>query len=366
MKFKSIVSITIPFLFLLASCDSQSFVTQTPSLVTKSTPTNLPSGTATLNFKPAPSVTLSPADATEVYFRFTAVPATIEARGAKCKEGFALERSLYILDYSTNQWTVFTCSPIPANRKDMWTPGFVDFGTRYTQLIKTDFSQTWTIQHNEFNYSVINRPDAMLIPKRWTFDGNDVYLAPKRYPGRDYFNAYGYFYDDEELLRLNLNSGKLETILPYAEGGYSYSLSPNDQFLAYSLLSEKKIVHIKNMDTGVEQRIELNGDYALTGMFAWSPDGTRLYFASALNGWDDGIISTSLFGLTIKDKHLQAILNRDSRFIVPSPRWENKKAIYWTNENYLYIDSLNSTEFFNSLALDVQSGKVIVLATPQP
>jgi hypothetical protein len=366
MKFKSIISIVTFFLLLLASCNSQSFITQTPLSVTKSTLTNSPTGTATMNFNPAPFATLSPADATEVYFRFTAVPATIEARGAKCEEGFVLEQSLYVLDYSTDLWTLFTCSPVSANRKDMWTPGVVDFGMRYTQLIKTDFSQTWTIQHNKFDYSVINRPEAMLVPKRWTIDDNYVYLAPKRYPGRDYFNAYGYFYNDEELLRLNLNSGKLETILPYAENGYSYSLSPNDQYLAYSLLSEKKIVHIKNMNTGSEQRIELNDDYAITGIFAWAVDSTKLYFVSALNGWDDGKVSTSLFQLTLRNMYLQAILNHDSRFIVPSPQWENRKAVYWTSENYLYVDSLNSTEFFSNIALDVQSGKVIVLATPQP
>jgi hypothetical protein len=162
MKVKSTIGIAIPLFFLFASCVSQSSVTETPTLVTKAIPTNSPNATTTKNFTPTPQATFNPTqalEATEGYFRFTAIPATIEARGAKCKDGFILERDLEVLDYSSDKWTLFTCSPVTANGKDMWTPGAVDFGTRYTQLIKTDFSKTWTIQHSSFDLTK-RAPDA--------------------------------------------------------------------------------------------------------------------------------------------------------------------------------------------------------------
>ena len=331
-----------------------------------------PSSTLSLT-KVVQATSHAQAASTEAYYRFTAIPATIEARKAKCKDGFVLEQALYVLDVSTDEWTLFTCSPQPPNAKDRWTPGIVDFGTRYTQIIKTDFSRTWTIQHNLFDYSSINRPDAMLAPRRWTADGNYVYLVPIYYPGKSGGNQGIYFYDSNELYRLNLNSGDFEIVLPHTQWGYSYSLSPDDQYLAYSSLNEKsdekQIVHIRNMYTGAEQAIKLNGNYTLTGAFAWEKDSAKLFFASALSGWENekgG--AASLFMLTLKNMYLQTVLRNDNRFLVPLPQRKDGNLNYWTNENYLYIASLNyeTVEYFSDLALDVQSGNVIVLATPNP
>jgi hypothetical protein len=294
---------------------------------------------------------------------------TLEARKAQCKDGFSVERPSEINTYSTDKWTLFTCSPIPSDIDDEWTPGIVDYGTRYTQVTKTDFSQTWTIQHNTFDYSAIDRPNALMQPYRWTADGKYLYLYLDIYPGRGdgWCSLSCYLPNRNELYRLSLDSGNFEVILPYTNNGYSYSLSPNDQYLAYSI-PDKKIVHIRDMSNNSERQIELEGDYVLTGAFVWSTDSTKLLFASAINGWEDGTSGTSMFELTIKDIRPRTILFNDKRLLIPSPQWENGKLYYWANENLLYVSSfkIETVEYYSKLAFDMQSGEIIVLATPNP
>jgi hypothetical protein len=361
MKFKSIVGSAILSFFLLASCNSQSSITQTPSPITKSTLTNSPDGTTTINFKPTHYATLSPDDATEVYFRFTAIPATIQARGAKCKEGFELEQGLYVLDASTDQWTLFTCSPVPADR---WTPGVVDFGTRYTQIIKTDLSKTWTIQHNTFDYSIINRPDAFMGPYRWTADGKYLYLHPRYYPGssggpmstllRDY---------KSDLYRINLETGEFKLVLQ-KEKFDAISLSPNDQYLMYSQWDEPDVIHMMDTESGKDLQVKLNENLSASGNFVWNTESTFVIFIGGYEykGHPSGedVSSTSIFVLTLKNMLVQKILSEDSRAFVFSDCFNNNN--YWLDEQTICLSPLNDEESGNNyFTINIKTGKVLFL-----
>lgn len=317
MKLKSIVCFPILFFFLLVSCNSQSSNSQSSVLLTTPTLTNSPNDTATMTFTPFPYATLPPEQATEVYFGFTAVPATIEARGAKCKEGFTLEQGLYILDYSTDKWTLFTCSPVPTNKKDMWTPGVVDYSTRYTQLIKTDFSKTWTIQHSSFDYSIIDRPDALMTPFRWTADGKYLYFYPRYYPGGsggpEFFFLRSFIND---LFRINLETGEFELFLKKDEFG-ALAFSPNDQFLVYSEQEKPNVVHIKNMETNEDSQIEIQEDLVAIGAFIWYPDSTKVIFFAGYGEQRDSLASTAIFVLTPRNMQVQKVLAKDARIFGP-------------------------------------------------
>jgi hypothetical protein len=118
----------------------------------RSTITDTPTSNQTATLTPASSSTLLPPDeatvhaevaidlATHKYSMFTEVPAPLEARNAKCKDGFIMEQDVEVLRNSSDEWTLFTCSPVPANKNDLWTPGAVNYGTRYTHIAKSLFS----------------------------------------------------------------------------------------------------------------------------------------------------------------------------------------------------------------------------------
>jgi hypothetical protein len=362
MKVKSTIGIAILLLFLFASCVSQSSITQTPTIVTKAIPTNSPNATATINSTPTPQATFNPTQAlqaTEGYFRFTAIPATIEARGAKCKDGFILERGLEVLDYSTDKWTLFTCSPVTANRKDMWTHGAIDFGTRYTQVIKTDFSKTWTIKHSSFDYSIIDRPDALMTPFRWTADGKYLYLYPRYYPGSsggpEFFFLHTFIND---LFRINLETGEFELFLKKDEFG-ALAFSPNDQFLIYSEQNKPNKVHIKNMETNENSQIEIQEDIVAIGAFVWYPDSTKVVFFAGYGEQKDNLSGTAIFVLTPRNLQVQKVLAKDARIFGPYDECSVKHDT-WLDYNTICLDSYNREldSWNNIFSFNIKTGVV--------
>lgn len=355
MKSKSTIGIIIIVIFILASCNSQPAVSQNPVLTLSPAPTNSPIPTPTITFTPSP--TLSSAQETETavhaevvkamqtqeYFMNVAAPATLQARNVKCKDGFVVERYLDIIRYSNDTWTLFTCSPVPINKKDKWTPGVVDYGTRYTQLVKTDLSKTWTIQHNTFDYSIIDRPDALMTPFRWTADGKHLYFYPSYYPGGSGFpqSAFLYTYINS-LYRINLETGEFKLFLKRDQFG-ALAFSPNDKFLAYSDYDKPNLIHIKNVESNEESQIEIQENVVATGAFIWHPDSTKVIFFAGYGkqgdiGQDD-LAGTSIFVLTLENMQVRKVLAKDPRIFMPYGCSDNYDV--WLDNNTICLYSIN-------------------------
>lgn len=340
-------------------------------------PSQSPYPTITLT----PSLTLNPEGATrkalfesmmttQEYWRNTELPSTLEAKGVQCKEGFQIELYMDILRTSNNDWTLFTCSTSPSNGALQWAPGVVDFGTRYTQIIKTDHSITWTIQHQEFDYSHIDRPDALLSPYRWSQDGKKLYLYPQYYPGSSggIPASARLRYSLRDLYRINLETGIFEILLQRNQ--YSaVSLSPDDQFLVYSEKDSPNIIHVINMDNGKDRQIEINEEIFAAGAFAWTPDSTKVVFAIGYEkktGYRlDDISDTTLVVLTIKNMHAQIILYKDSLLVYPKFCRNNEEC--WLDSNTLYLDSFlrDSLAIMNTVwSINIHTGQVSMVSTP--
>jgi len=370
---KSIVAITIFIsVVYLMGCGSleekpkKATIATSPSAIVG---VNIPSLTPSPEPSLSPTPTFNSLQATMSSYLATnwaPVYATLDSRAVKCDDGYQLEVPEVIDRNSNDTWSIFTCSPKPTDYKTMWTPGVVDYGKRYTEILKIDSSQKWIVSHRDFSWS--NRPGAYLWTYSWTQDGNYLYMIPMTIMSGDGYSPYVYFLDSKVLYRLNLNSGDFETILPYADGrAYGYSLSPNGQYLVYAIPEEKKIIHIRDMGTGTETQLEINGDYVLTGAFVWKDDNKKVVFASALNGWDTNSAGISIFSLSIPEMGLHTLVYNDTRMLVPAPRWDGKNY-YWSDENTVFLTSLNdSAEYFlDEFTLNVRSGNVIAIPTATP
>lgn len=380
MKFKTFAGFAFSSFLLLASCNPQPAVPQTSIPTVKPTHSNSP----TPGLSPtSPTPTLSSIQATEnatyegvvramqtqAYWMNTEAPATLQARNVRCKDGFAVEQYLDIIRYSNDTWTLFTCSPIPANQNDRWTPGVVDYGTRYTQIIKTDLTRTWTIQHSSIDYSIINRPDAMLAPFRWTADGKYLYLYPHSYPGPSggLFSAH-LRTPISDLYRIDLETGEFGLFFP---GGQfdALSLSPNDQYLVYSNPILTDIIHVRNTQDEKDVAVKFNEDVIATGGFVWDSASTRVVFVSAHGQTNplvgDDTSSTSVFVLSIKNMHVQKILSEDPRMFIISSHCNIDGS--WLDENTICLYSLSDEpENWNSyFALNIETGEVELLRPPR-
>lgn len=379
MKLKLIIYLVIFSFLLLVSCNSQYIGVQTPTLGLKPTINNSPQSRATKNSTVTPSATLSPAqetkgavvvtvgalEVTQLAYMFTSVPGTLAARNVNCKDGFVLELPLDILPDSNDQWTLFTCSPIARNAADQWTPGVVDFGTRYTQLTKNDLSQTWIIQHKTFDYSIINRPDALLVPYRWTTDGKYLFLFPESYPGASGFPLSAFLYTNiNSLYRINLETGYFELVLR-SDQFDALALSPDDRLLAYSERDKPNIIHIRNMASGDDLRVELHENIIASGAFIWNSDSTQVVFTVGYHkkseDWQDDLSSTSIFVLTLQNKHVEKVLAKDPRIFVPYDCSDDHTV--WLDKNTICLYSVNSeldswNKFF---AFNIKTGTVTFL-----
>src|SRR5690606_17671426 len=103
---------------------------------------------------------------------------------------------------------------------------------------------------------------------KWSLDENYLYLIPVLENGSGFY-APGYFLDNYSLYRLNLTTGEFQSILSRkGKNGYSFSLSQNGEYLAYSEFGNK-LVHMRNMYNDEEKLFNIEGDYVLSGIFVW-------------------------------------------------------------------------------------------------
>ncbi len=340
-------------------------LTFTPILT--QTPTQIPTATLTLTSK---QIFYGTADAffitaqAEMVSTRTSGEATLQARNIQCKDGFGVEQHSEVLRASSDTWTIFTCSPSSPNGDDAWTPGVVDYGTRYTQIIKNDLSKIWTIQHNIFDYSIIDRPMALMTPYWWTADGKYLYFYPRYYPGGSGFPQSSFLYTlINDLYSVNLETGEFKLFLKTEDFG-ALAFSPNDKFLAYSELDEPDAIHIRNLDNGNDLQVKLNENIIASGAFVWNLDSTKVIFSTGYEKQNkDGpgnLSSTSIYVLTLQNMQIQKVLAKDPRIFQPHECSEN---IIWLDEKTMCLYSINQElESWNKFfTFNIQTGEVVFL-----
>jgi len=286
---------------------------------------------------------------------FTEIPATLQARNVQCKDGFVVEQYMEILRLSNDEWTMFTCSPLEPDRNSRWTPGVVDYGARYTQIVSADLSRTWTIQHSSFDYSVIDRPDALMVPFHWGVDGKHLYLYPSYYPGPSGFPDSAVLRSHiQSLYRINLDTGDFGPFLDRGQFG-DLAFSPDDRYIVFSDPETPDELHVRTVDTGREVQIRLDEDVVAAGAFTWNADSTKVVLFAGhgrqTDNWQEDLSGTSIFVLTPSSIHVQRVLANDPRTFIPyrcsdSTFWQDETTIclYSTNED---LDSWNKIFTFN-------------------
>jgi hypothetical protein len=291
-----------------------------------------------------------------------------ETRNVTCPDGFEVVNPQNVKTMSNDLWTLYTCSKKFDPLQDP-TPSASDFQSAFTKVASVDKIHEWTISHHDFDWAHLNTKQLTLY--RWSQDGEYLFLIPRSYPGGDGGSALGAFYNNDYLYRLDLNTGQFESILPLTENGIAYFLAPNDRTLAYYNYDDPGVIHIRDLFTNIEKKIVLNRDYVNVGAFAWSMDSNQVFFAGGLDGWNEGTGGITVFMLTIKNMYLLPMFTSHQGYYVPDSNYSDP-AIAWKNNALLKLISLNvysrEAEWTNpgDFYLDIRSGKVIDLATPQP
>jgi hypothetical protein len=152
----------------------------------------------------------------------------------------------------------------------------------------------WTAYRDPEKLRVVNTDDPLrywtlpcalfedcstVYPVRWSRNGQVLFFAPAPTSGSapDGIGRIG------ALATISMKTGKWDLLLPDSKGGYDFSFSPEDDYLAYAESSasdaeERKVtVGVLSMeDPRDRQEFQMDGVYA--GNIVWSPFKPRFVF----------------------------------------------------------------------------------------
>ena len=321
---------------------------------------------------PSPAFTLDPNLATAEALEAQATAAAneyealLQSRGVACNPSEKLEWPREIMEQSTADWTLYTCSPEAEDDAERWTPGVVDYSKRYARVVKTDLSQTWTIRQADHDWPWMERPDALLYPYHWSQDGKYVYLYPMVYPAPGGFDPSSLFTTLGVLYRLNLATGDFEAYLPRTGTGYSFAFSPDDAYFIYADHSEKNLVHLLELQTETETVYELGSEYEIAGIFAWKADSSEVVFAAGLSNWEAGQAGISMLKIVPENSEVQTLLYNDERQFVPVLGIAPQDS--WLAEDGLEVRPLVYfwEDYRERWALDIQTSELVLLDDSAP
>jgi hypothetical protein len=277
----------------------------------------------------------------------TAVAGTLEAWNVSCEEGYSLEEENVVIWFrqASLQWVVYTCSPYEQ-----------PFNRRYTVVADVEHTRNWIIPHDNFKWS--SSANMYLRPYHLRQGHKFLYLVPDYYgpPGSGFYPS-GYFVDESALYRIDLDTGQFETILRDS-GGYAIEISPDDKYLAYSPVQKNNTIYIMDLSTKSEREISIGDEYMNAGGFVWTRDSATVIFAGGVENWFEGNLGTSIFKLTIRNMHLQVIIENDLRQLVPAWEYIDEDDDHWIDDFTLRLDSLDEDYWNYEWSLDIRSGEI--------
>lgn len=174
---------------------------------------------------------------------------------------------------------------------------------------------------------------------RWSLDNKFLYFLPSYYRGDG-----GYFITEPGLLRLDLKSGEVKTILERF-GAFDYTLSPNDELLAYSIYEQTGKMYLQDMMTDVTATVKLSKNFTDIGHFEWTSDSKSFVFAAGMKGWDENNLGLSLYLYDVQKRSLTTLIDSDKRCFIPSeddydPNYGPLGGRHWLDNNRLVLRSI--------------------------
>jgi hypothetical protein len=171
-----------------------------------------------------------------------------------------------------------------------------------------------------------------LYPEHWTNDAEYLYFTS--YIGFDGGGTCVYGFGVSGLFRLNVNTGAVSAVLKAKSStqGYEIAFSPGGGKLAY--ISDTPAI----LDFRTGEKTIIDPGAAVAGDLVWSPDGSKLAFATCSPAEDFYTIKKS--GIKIYSLETQEL-----------------KTILEVEKNFLGIDKSEGNQKLKIVNSDIQTGK---------
>jgi hypothetical protein len=214
-------------------------------------------------------------------------------------------------------------------------------------IFSTDGNIHWTVIDR---WEELGLGFPVPAPLQWSNDGRYFYFTYRVTP--DGCSVFTYLTD---LLRVNLESGSVEDLLPGSSN--ALAISPDDSQIAYSYFSGQPAMGLvsRNLITGEQQETKLDpGKEFNAGNIVWSPDGESFALTLAIQPcagehslsqtvWAESTTILAVDATTLEQKTL---IQEDSRLFI---------TLEWNEPNKIGIADGEEGSLWH---LDVNTGEI--------
>lgn len=154
---------------------------------------------------------------------------------------------------------------------------------------KRDTSTLWKLIYRDYTQRAGTLSDEGFRIVHWSRDDRYAYISLFFHgDGGECFVGMSPGQDGDELLRLDLETGSITTILPRRinDASYGFSFAPTGRRLVYEAYSLR--LSILDFQTGQVIDVDRARQFEVGGNYIWSPDGLRFVYSnvSYTDQWD--------------------------------------------------------------------------------
>lgn len=207
-------------------------------------------------------------------------------------------------------------APFPA------ADGSEQYQTRL-EVVNTAGTVTWTLADQTLNYGLGYTTPR---PFHWSADGRYLYFTNIAVP-----DGCSLFHNGSDLYRADLSTGQVTEIVP--PWVWWLSLSPDEQTVAYIRWNGEALeLTLRELTSGEERGMILEGKYTQAGSLVWSPDGQAVMLTLAANPCDPAHWTQAIARVDVTTLS-PTILIRDDKRLFATTEWPEVDTVELTDKD---------------------------------
>lgn len=253
------------------------------------------------------------------------------------------------VDYSPKrEWAFISCENFSANNSTY--PFIISrISNEQTQILSPKFiSPDWIAKDQPTSFK----------PEYWNNDESVLIIRSFILPCPENFLCL--YSDGEALYDVNLESGEFSTLLdPQATSSYAFSVSPDGKYLGYVNQATPEEVYIRDLSSGKENKILLQGKFLKVGAFVWTPDSKEILFFGI--SYTNELFYSSLFLFDRINSSLSILLDNHPGTYFPGD-WSSNTSDYWYQPDVLSLGSVDSPHLY----INIRTKEINQVSTATP